>query len=415
MKLLKISVLAGALALTPFVAFAAPGIPHQFYGTATYTNGSNITSGNVIVKIGTTQVASEPITSGKYGYNPDLLFVTDSNNNRSGSTLKFFIGTVDTGTTAVFANGGYTELNLTTAVPSDTVSGNGSNVSLSSVTAGEADMPTGATNVILTDTTVMDLSSGLVGGEVTLQSGINGQPIVLTNSNLSNVSASIPDGTKIQGPAGWDGKITPPISGTPSGGNAPSGYSVGSTVISVGSPDGTLTFDKPVTILLSGVTGAVGYRPSGSNTWVRITNVCANPYATPGNPPASGECAISNGTDTKIVTYHFTSFGSLTVVSGGGEDNGGNNGGGGGGGGGGTASIATNNPVVTTVTPVVTTSLTAEQKAYDTNNDSKIDVMDFNALMVHWGETGSSVVADFDGNGVVDVFDFNSLMVHWTA
>lgn len=409
MKLLKISVLAGALALTPFVAFAAPGIPHQFYGTAKYTNGSDIASGDVIVKIGTTQVASAPISSGKYGYTSSLL-VTDANSDRSGATLKFFIGAVDTGTITVFVNGGTnglpTKLDLTIAVPSDTVSGNGTNVSLGSVIAGEADMPTGATNVILTDTTVMDLSSGLVSGKVILQSGINGQPIVLTNSNLSNVSASIPDGTEIQGPAGWDGKITPPISGTPSGGNAPSGYSVGSTVISVGSPDGTLTFDKPVTILLSGVTGAVGYRPSGSNTWVRITNVCGNPYATPGNPPANGECAISNGTDTKIVTYHFTSFGSLTLVSGGGENNGGNTGGGGGG---------TTNTTTSALTTPTATTLSAEQKVYDTNNDNKIDVLDFNALIVHWGETGSAVVADFDGNGVVDVFDFNSLMVHWTA
>src|SRR3989344_8022101 len=259
--------IALGLMLVPFAAYAQPGIPHQFYGTATYTNGSNITSGNVIVKIGTNQVASEPISNGKFGYNPDLLFVTDADNNRDGSTLKFFIGVVDTGETGTFANGGYTELNLTTAVPSDTVSGNGSNVSLGSVTAGKVDMPTGATNIVLTNTTVMDISSGLVGGTVILQSGINGQPIVLTNSSLANVSASIPDGTKIQGPTGWDGKITPPVSGTPGGGTAPAGFSVGSTVISVGSPDGTLVFDKPVTILLAGVTGTVGYRPSGSDIW----------------------------------------------------------------------------------------------------------------------------------------------------
>lgn len=79
------------------------------------------------------------------------------------------------------------------------------------------------------------------------------------------------------------------------------------------------------------------------------------------------------------------------------------------GGGGGT----TNTPTATIPTPTAT--LSAEQKAYDANNDDAIDVLDFNALMVHWGETGSAVVADFDGNGVVDVFDFNALMVHWTA
>ena len=71
-------------------------------------------------------------------------------------------------------------------------------------------------------------------------------------------------------------------------------------------------------------------------------------------------------------------------------------------------------PTLTDIPPAVT-SLTEAQKVYDTNGDNAIDVLDFNSLIVHWGETGSAVVADFDGNGSVDVFDFNSLMVHWTA
>lgn len=392
MKWLNISILASTVAFVPFVAFAAPGIPHQFYGTATYTNGSSITSGNVIVKIGAIQVASAPISSGKYGYTPNLLMVTDAGNDRSGAILKFFIGSADTGKTAVFVNGGPnglpTELNLTTAVLSDTVTGNGANVSLSSGTAGEADLPTGATNIVLTNTTVLDLSAKLSAGKVTLKSGVSGSPIVLTNSSVSTVSASIPDGTKIQGPAGWNGKITPPISSTPSGGIAPAGFSVGSTVITIGSSEGTLVFDKPVTILLEGVTGTVGYRPSGSDTWVKITNTCGGSYGTPTAPTAPGECATTNGTDTKIVTYHFTSFGSLTAAVASAPGGGGN-------------------------TPTAT-ALTAVQKPYDTNNDDKIDVLDFNALMVHWGEKGN-VAGDFDKNGVVDVFDFNALMVHWTA
>ena len=223
------------------------------------------------------------------------------------------------------------------AVVSATPSG-GANISLGSVIEGQAELPAGATSVVLANTTVLDLSTGLSGDAVILQSGVDGQPVVLTNLNLAGVSASIPDGTKIQGPAGWDGKITPPVAGTPSGGNAPEGFSVGSTVISIGSPDGALFFNNPVTILLTSVTGTVGYRPSGSNTWMQITNACGGTYATPTPPTSPGECAISNGTDTKIVTYHFTSFGSLIPVSsggGGGGNGGGGNGGGGGGGGGG--------------------------------------------------------------------------------
>jgi len=215
-----------------------------------------------------------------------------------------------------------------------------------STTEGEADMPEGATEIVLTDTTVLDLSNSTisivstdvtVGGNtvtltqaVTLQSGVDGTPVVLTNSGLANVSASIPDGTKIQGPAGWNGTITPPVSGTPTG-STPAGFSVGSTVISVGSEDGTLVFDSPVTLLLSGVTGTVGYRPAGSTVWQTISNACGGDYTTPTAPAAPGECSISNGTDTKIVTFHFTTFGSLNTVSSGGGSTGGSTGGGGGG------------------------------------------------------------------------------------
>ena len=395
-SLLRAVYISGLLLVLPSFALAAPGIPNQFYGTAKYTNGSDIIGGNVVVKIGTTQVNSVPISGGKYGYNPNLLLVTDPDGDRAGSTLKFFIGTVDTGKTAAFVNGGYTELDLTTVVPSDTVFGNGADISLASANAGEASLPAGAINIVLTNTTVMNLSSGLVGREVTLQSGVGGQPVVLTNSSLANVSASFPDGTKITGPSGWNGKITPPVSGTPSGGNAPAGFSIGSAVISIGSPDGTLTFDKPVTLVLSGVTGAVGYRPSGSNTWVQITNICASPYATPGNPPANGECSISNGADTKIVTYHFTSFGSLTAVP---APTPSPTPSGGGGGGGIVAQSST---------------LSAAAQKVDANKDNKIDVLDFNTLMVHWGSASAGNVADFNGDGKVDVFDFNLLMINWT-
>jgi len=41
-----------------------------------------------------------------------------------------------------------------------------------------------------------------------------------------------------------------------------------------------------------------------------------------------------------------------------------------------------------------------------------IDVLDFNSLMVNWGNSGGA--GDFDGNGTVDVFDFNALMVNWS-
>lgn len=74
-----------------------------------------------------------------------------------------------------------------------------------------------------------------------------------------------------------------------------------------------------------------------------------------------------------------------------------------GGGGGGSA--------ITLTTP--TLPLSEAAKKVDGNNDGKIDVLDFNLLMINWGSEG--VVADFNGDGKVDVLDFNALMIHWTG
>lgn len=173
------------------------------------------------------------------------------------------------------------------------------------------------------------------GKSVTL---IAGSTINLSSAALPNVNVSIPDNTTVLAPGTWDGIINPPATGLSSG-TAPSGFSVGSTVIEVGSSDVVLLFDQPVSVVLIGVTGPVGYKPAGSNTWTQITNTCGGTYANPTSPTFPGECYISNGTDTKIYTYHFTSFASLVTVvsstssstsstSSGGGSSGGNSGGG---------------------------------------------------------------------------------------
>ena len=234
-------------------------------------------------------------------------------------------------------------------------SGN-NDASFDSNVGGQADLPAGVTGITLNNNTELDLSAGvsssvensleiaggwqslsnlttgdlenkdlsgdqIVGGAtvkvekaVVLQSGTNTEPIHLSNSDLSNVDVEIPDGTTVLAPSGWDGKITPPKTGSNSG-SAPSGFSVGNTVIEVGSSSGVLLFDRPVTVLLTGVTGKVGYKPAGSTTWVEIATACGGTYETPTSPTFPGECYISNGTDTKIYTYHFTSFASLNTSS----------------------------------------------------------------------------------------------------
>jgi len=82
------------------------------------------------------------------------------------------------------------------------------------------------------------------------------------------------------------------------------------------------------------------------------------------------------------------------------------------GGGGYTPSIppATTTPATTTPT----NALTPEQQKVDANKDNKIDVLDFNTLMINWGSTSANSAADFNGDSKVDIFDFNLLMINWT-
>ena len=51
----------------------------------------------------------------------------------------------------------------------------------------------------------------------------------------------------------------------------------------------------------------------------------------------------------------------------------------------------------------------------DLNSDAAVNLLDFNALFVAWGSTGSNVPADLNHDGVVDLLDFNILFVNWTG
>lgn len=59
-------------------------------------------------------------------------------------------------------------------------------------------------------------------------------------------------------------------------------------------------------------------------------------------------------------------------------------------------------------------ALSSEAQKVDTNNDDKIDILDFNILIANWGSIIPGNVADFNNDGIVDIFDFNLLMIHWT-
>ncbi|OGI62226.1 hypothetical protein A2645_01335 [Candidatus Nomurabacteria bacterium RIFCSPHIGHO2_01_FULL_39_9] len=57
--------------------------------------------------------------------------------------------------------------------------------------------------------------------------------------------------------------------------------------------------------------------------------------------------------------------------------------------------------------------LSEKAEKIDVNKDNKINIIDFNKLMVDWGKSGINTSADFNSDGAVDVFDFNLLMVNW--
>ena len=50
----------------------------------------------------------------------------------------------------------------------------------------------------------------------------------------------------------------------------------------------------------------------------------------------------------------------------------------------------------------------------DINRDKKVDIFDFNLLIVNWGDSPKNRKADLTKDGKVDILDFNTLMVNWT-
>ncbi len=54
----------------------------------------------------------------------------------------------------------------------------------------------------------------------------------------------------------------------------------------------------------------------------------------------------------------------------------------------------------------------ATAKKGDVNKDGKVDILDFNSVMIQWARQGS-LTADFNKDNKVDILDFNTLMINW--
>ncbi|MDP2696380.1 MAG: hypothetical protein Q8O87_04015 [bacterium] len=141
-SLLKAFYIGGFLLAMPSLALATPGIPHQFYGAVSYTNGTIPADGSSVeAKIGGVVVKSSTVTNGKYGYSPNLFMVTDPDSSRKGQTINFWLGGVHTGQTAIFDNGGYANLNLSTAAPVVNTPSGGGGGSVSTPTPSPSPSP----------------------------------------------------------------------------------------------------------------------------------------------------------------------------------------------------------------------------------------------------------------------------------
>lgn len=352
----RVLTIALGLMLAPLAAYAQPGIPHQFYGTVSYESGTTPDGLVVEAKVNGAVVGSSATKSGQYGINPSLLFASKTEGDWSGETAEFFVGGINTGESFTLAKGGYTKLDLT--VPG----------SVGTITKAATDVITD-TPVTITSTSPTIISMG--------------EELDVTISSDSLVNATVDKVEKLA--SGFFTGVTAILSGQ----NLLNAYEIKVT--------GTgLTISVTMTYSDTGIDESTvkPYKHNGS-TWVEITPYTRDTTAntlTFSIPAASTPYALF-GTPVAVVT-------TTTNTSSGG------------GGGGSVVGLIT---TPTTATTTTVTSLTAAQKVYDTNNDNSINVLDFNALIVHWGEKGTTVVADFDGNGTVDVFDFNSLMVHWTA
>jgi hypothetical protein len=249
--------------------------------------------------------------------------------------------------------------------------------------------PTQATTITIDSATTnpsIDVSSFITGGTGTLPA------ITITSANANNVNVAIPASTIVTSAStSWNGVIAAPTVTTVTLPATSGQTKTVSTAIEIGFTGAKLSFDKGIRLLLPGQAGKrAGYIRTGIE-FTEITSACALDGQTTGDAlAADGDCKIDVGSDLVIWTKHFTSFATYTQTTNPAPAPSG------GGGGGGYSPPRFNTHSV------------------DSNSDGKINLLDFNTLMVNWGITGSNIT-DFDGSGTVDLLDFNLLMINWTS
>ena len=61
----------------------------------------------------------------------------------------------------------------------------------------------------------------------------------------------------------------------------------------------------------------------------------------------------------------------------------------------------------------LTPSTTPSLKSGDANGDGQVNILDFNLVASHFGQTGSSISGDVNRDGKVNILDFNIVVSHF--
>lgn len=415
----------------PVWVLAAPGIPHQFYGTVDFANGSAPDGVLIEAKINNNIVATTETKDGKYGYD-SIFYVTDPDSNRAGKTITFFVQGIDTGKSATFINGEHTEIDFS-------ISGNIGEISKSEDETIENQpvviTPTMPTIIKMGDKLEITISSQtnatatiekiekLASGNVAVFSGknlLNAFEIKIRGENLSISVTMTYDDSDIDEdtivPYWFDGtswvEITP--------------FTVDKSVAN------TLTFsissaETPYALFGSppapspppsdngGDTGGGGSGGGGGATDTTAPSI-SDINVTAGSNAASitwktNESSISwivygtstdYGQEAKTTSYTASHSVTLNDLSPGAtyhyqiksKDNSGN--------------------IRTGDDRTFTTLAEGEKITGDINDDAKIDKYDFALMMSDWGKTGVND-SDLNGDNKVDKYDFALLMLNWSA
>ena len=339
--------------ISPVLALAFPGIPHQFYGSVKFADDKVALDGTVVeAKINDESIVTVPTKDGGYGYNPDLFYVIDldSSNTRSGDEIQFFVNGLDASSAVIFSNGKIQNLDLSLPLV---------NIGTLNNTAGT--VVTNDAVVVVPDTpTVVNMGSGDLSVSLS-PSGTSGTNAVidkiekLTDSFFTGATAIISGNNLLNA---YEIKITG------------EGLSIS---VTMKYDDSTVDENTIKPYIFDGsnwveITSPIPTLDKVANTLTFTISSAQTPYAVFGE--------IAQAVVTPVVT------------PGGGSPGGG-------------SSAATTN--------TMTTGLVG-----DLNGNSTVDKYDFALMMSAWGKTGSSLTADLNNDGKVDKYDFALLMVNWS-